>query len=166
MTPIVATFKPKSVRDWSYYSCILLQGSADPHVRNEGVWKWLTGPFFPFSVEVPSAKGGKWWYVSTGVLIFFAPFQRPGESGGQEPAMMFNRVHWNFRVLCSQKALQGTGSSRVAPDVAILEAEKLTWLMGPTEGRKQKTEEYRSPPSVYPAMKTEGLCGSSCSGAS
>src|SRR5262245_53691270 len=108
MTPIVATFKPKSIRDWSYYSCILLQGGNDPRDPQGGVWKWLTGPFFPFSVQTPQATAGTWEYAPTGVLFFFAPAQ--GDSGGDSelaPVMMFWRVHWNFRVLCSQKALQG-----------------------------------------------------------
>jgi hypothetical protein len=141
MTPIVATFKPKSVRDWSYYSCLLLQGSTDP---KRGVWKWLRGPFFPFCLAAPMAKKGTWSYAPSGTLYFFTTTPEDDPDGDLIGVMMFAKVHWNFQILCSQRALQGKGAQKIAQGVQILEAEKLIWLMGPTEGKKKSNDDRLS----------------------
>jgi hypothetical protein len=119
MLQLVASIKPKNSKpgDWTYYCRLKLEES-----NGKGRWSVIDGPFLPFSKDAPDAQSGDWEY-SAGTLFFWA------DGDPMQFVMTFDQLHWNFRVLCLQRKLQGKGrlSSRAGSD-----ADRLIWVMGQT----------------------------------
>jgi hypothetical protein len=122
MSEIVATFKPKRCRDWSYYCRlkVILGGGWGDYLK--GQWSVIGGTFFPFSRDFPNqARSGEWCYVSrAGALSFWDVYPDSWYA-------TFRSVHWNWRVLCTHRELCGQGyiSTPVTPNDVVV------WVMGP-----------------------------------
>jgi hypothetical protein len=174
MLLLLATIRQQIARGWSHYARILLEERHHQAggVSQTGVWKYLNGPFFPFSKDTPEAKSGTWdWGEATRQITFFA-----SEEYDQQGVMLFSRVPANFRVLCSMRDTTGIG----VPHVNVLDtlpSEDLVWVMGPANGRVKKEKEYPAAPGTSWADKdyrythtcssgsscSSASCGSSCS---
>src|SRR5262249_48245105 len=104
----VATFKPKTCRDWSYYCRLRMDVAPGENDAGEfdGTWSVMGGPFFPFSKEYRDQQSsGVWCYgADAGRIGFFAP-------DTEERYLLFWPVHWNFRVICAHRELQGIGET-------------------------------------------------------
>jgi hypothetical protein len=119
MTELVATFKPKRIKDWLFFCRLLI---IDGGKLNQ-TWSVIDGPFFPFSKDFPDQPDSGIWGYSGGQLVFGPdPDVRPSN----EIYLVFRSVHWNFRVLCSQTQLQGKGVRAIpaTPDDTVV------WVMG------------------------------------
>jgi hypothetical protein len=127
MLLLVATIKPKGSKagDWSCYCRLKLEEAA-----GKGRWSLINGPFFPFSKDAPQARSGDWEYRA-GTLFFWA------DGNPMQFVMTFDRLHWNFRVLCSQKELQGKGRRS---SIAGGDADRLLWVLGPGVRRPPQGE--------------------------
>jgi hypothetical protein len=138
MLLLVATIKPENIEtgDWSYYCRLKLEETA-----GKGRWSLINGPFFPFSKDAPEARSGDWEYRA-GTLFFWAD--------GNDPmrfVMTFDRLHWNFRVVCTQKELQGKGRRS---SIAGGDADRLRWVLGPGVRKVPVGEVYTDPVQFLP----------------
>jgi hypothetical protein len=121
MSEIVATFKPKSCRDWSYYCRFrgIPGGGWGDYIK--GKWSMIGGVCFPFSRDVPNQPSSEeWCYVSrAGALSFLDVYPYSWYA-------TFRSVHWNWRVLCTQRELCGQGyiAYTVTPN------DMVVWVMG------------------------------------
>jgi hypothetical protein len=118
MLLLVATIKPKNTKPgvWSHYCRLKLE---EPN--GKGRWSVMSGPFLPFSKDAPDARSGDWEY-NAGSLFFWA------DGDPMQFVMTFDQLHWNFRVLCSQKDLTGKGKRS---SLAGSDDDRLIWVMGP-----------------------------------
>src|SRR5262245_55507772 len=131
MTVLVATFKPKSCKDWSYYCRLRVDvapGSNDSG-KFDGTWSLIDGPFFPFSKDHPSQNSSGVWFYGAGDIVF------TDDSLG-EGYLALQSVHWNFRILCSHRELQGKGVCAFPPTPD----DKVVWVMGPGVKHPQHIE--------------------------
>ena len=131
MFPLLATIKPTTSRGWNHYARVLLEGGSS----QGGMWKYLNGPFFPFSLDTPNSKSGIWqWQEEIRQIFFFA-----SEEFGQKSVMKFARVPQNFRVLCSMRDATGPGARDF--HLTHLDSELMTWVMGPGGGKPKRRKD-------------------------
>jgi hypothetical protein len=108
MSLVVACLKPTSCSDWSYYCQLELNTARTPYSGpakgSLGLWRYLRGPYFPFTHKWPDQKDHGEWYYEKGFLCFYDLYPSSCYA-------IFRSVHWNWRVLCTQRELTGKGEN-------------------------------------------------------
>jgi hypothetical protein len=119
VTPIVLTMRPAASKDWSrYFRLVLIEESPNETLSVHGHCTTLKCNWRPW---LQFKERGDWAYRGDFGAILAINYCEEGSDSLQ--TIVLEKVHWNFRHLCTHTELAGSGS--LNPDHS-----RVIWVMG------------------------------------